>query len=98
MCRTCTQAWAGSFATNVLSNRLEVEFDESRDVYVILHPDHKEFENPLLVIRRETPVAMSLKQASEFIGNKLILLNPTLREQFKDHLWTDGGQQPPKRG
>jgi len=50
----------------------------------------------MIVIRRETLEAMSLKEASQFIGTRLISLTPELKEMFKDYFWTDGGHTPPK--
>jgi hypothetical protein len=52
----------------------------------------------MVEIRRETLAAMSLKEAAEFIGERLILLTPPLRELFTDYLWSEDGQQPPKLG
>ena len=81
---------------NIFSNRFEVEFDELRDAYTIRSPDHPESELPIVEIRRETLAKMSLKQAAEFIGERLILLTPAMREQFKDYLWSDDGKEPHK--
>ena len=81
---------------NVLSNRLEVEYDDGRGAVLIRHPDRQHFQSPLVEIRRETLNEMSLKAAAEFIGERLILLTPALREIFKDYLWTEDGK-PPKR-
>jgi hypothetical protein len=81
---------------NVLSSRLEVEYDHGRGAVLIRHPDRQQFPSPLVEIRRETLNEMSLKAAAEFIGERRILLSPALRETFKDYLWTEDGQ-PPKR-
>jgi hypothetical protein len=81
---------------NILSNRLDVEYDHGRSAVLIRHPDRHQFPSPFVEIRRETLNEMSLKTAAEFIGERLILLNPALREIFKDYLWTEDGQ-PPKR-
>jgi len=34
---------------------------------------------------------------AQFIGERLILLTPELKEIFKDYFWTNGGHTPPKR-
>jgi len=81
---------------NIFSNRFEVEFDEQRDAFVIRHPDARRFPTPLVEIRGDTLAGMSLQQASQFIGERLILLVPRLRERFADYLWTDDGQPPKK--
>lgn len=83
---------------NVFSDRFEVEFDEAHDAVLIRHPNRQEFPTPLIEIRRDTLAAMSLKESAEFLGERLILLMPSLRELFKDYLWSDDGQQPPKLG
>lgn len=81
---------------NVHSNRFIVEFDKELDAYLIIHPDNGDLR-PTIEIRRETLEAMSYKEAAQFIGERLILLTPDLKEIFKDYLWTNGGHTPPKR-
>ena len=81
---------------NVFSNRFEVEFDDVRGAVLIRHPDHQQFQTPLVEVRRETLENMSFKEAAEFIGERLILLTPALREMFKDYLSTED-DQPPKK-
>ena len=81
---------------NIFSDRLEVEFDEKRDAFVIKHSDARQFPTPLIEIRRDTLKGMSLQEASLFLGERIILLIPRLRELFADYLWTDDGQPPKK--
>jgi hypothetical protein len=50
----------------------------------------------MVEIRRETLGGMSYTEAAKFIGERLILLTPDLKEIFKDYLWTDDGHTPPK--
>lgn len=52
---------------------------------------------PLVVVRMETLREMDLKQVSEFLGERLILLIPALRELYGDYLCGDNGE-PPKKG
>jgi len=78
-------------------HRYVVEFDRERDAYVIDQPDRDPDLLPMIVIRRETLEAMTFKEASEFIGSRLVLLTPELRQVFKDYLWTNDGHTPPKR-
>jgi hypothetical protein len=82
---------------NAHPNRYVVEFDSERDAYVIDQPDRDPDLLPMIVIRRDTLESMTLKEASEFIGSRLVLLTPELKEMFKDYLWTNDGQTPPKR-
>lgn len=79
---------------NVYSNRLIVEFDSERDAYLIIHPNRD--IGTMVEIRRETLGGMSYTEAAKFIGERLILLTPDLKEIFKDYLWTDDGHTPPK--
>jgi hypothetical protein len=76
-----------SSAMRILSNRLEIEFDEKRDSLLIYHQDRHEFQDPLIEIRSETLNVMTFKEGSAFIGERLILLIPQLREIYKDYLW-----------
>lgn len=82
---------------NAQPNRYIVEFDGERDAYVVDQPDRDPDLLPMIVIRRETLEPMTLKEASEFIGSRLILLTPELKEMFKDYLWMNDGHTPPKR-
>jgi hypothetical protein len=81
---------------NVHSNSFYVEFDVERDMLVVRHPDHQEFKTPFIEIRRETLNEMTFKQASEFIGERLILLIPSLKAIYQDYLWTENGEPPRK--
>lgn len=81
---------------NVSSSRLEFEFDEDLGVVLIRHPDREQFQTPLVEICLETLEKMTLKEAAEFIGERLILLTPALKEMFGDYLWTEDGQPPKK--
>ncbi len=81
---------------NLLSQKFIAEYDEHRDAYCIIHPDREQFEDPLIEIARETLESMTYAEASQFIGERLILLTPSLKEMFKDYLWTDDGHTPPK--
>jgi hypothetical protein len=78
------------------AKRLEVEFDEIRDAFVIRDPSDDPELLPSVVVRRETLLKMSLKEAAEFIGVRLISMTPATRELFKDYFWTDEGKTPPK--
>ncbi|MEV8471774.1 hypothetical protein [Ralstonia sp. UNC404CL21Col] len=45
----------------------------------------------------ETLAKMSFGEASQFVGERLLLLIPKYHEVFKDYLWTDDGNTPPKK-
>jgi hypothetical protein len=81
---------------NIFSNSFAIEYDEVRDAVLIWHPDRQLFPRPLVEIRNETLQGMSFDEASRFIGSRLLLLMPALREMFRDYLWTEDGQSPQK--
>jgi hypothetical protein len=82
---------------NVLSDQLHIEFDTSRDSLAIRHASDSQSKSPLIEIRRETLRTMSFDEATKFVGERILLLMPAMREQFKDYLWTDDGDTPPKK-
>jgi hypothetical protein len=69
-----------------LSDTLIVKYDRSTKSLLILHPDTNEFAQPLVNIREETYSAMTLDEASEFIGARILLLIPEMRQQFKEEI------------
>lgn len=71
---------------NFLSDTLIVKYDRSTKSLLISHPDTKEFGQPLVNIREETYSAMTLEEVSEFIGARILLLIPEMRQQFKDEI------------
>ena len=81
---------------NVFYNSFSVEFDEKKKALLIWHPDRNAFKTPLVSIPAETLKEMSFDQAAAFIGERLVLLIPPLREMFTDYLWSDDGKTPPK--
>jgi len=71
---------------NILNDTLIVRYDDSLKSIVIDHPDTAEIPNPLVRIRAETLDKMSVLEASQFLGERLILLIPQLRERYKADL------------
>ncbi len=69
-----------------LSNNLIVQFDQSTGNLLVVHPNREDFPNPLVTIRPETYLAMSFDEAAEFVGSRLLLLIPGMREQYKQHI------------
>lgn len=67
---------------NILSDSLAVRFDEALDSLIIENPSDTEFE--LVRFRRETFADMTFDQCADFLGTRLLLLMPTMREHFKD--------------
>jgi hypothetical protein len=71
---------------NVLNDKFIVKYDEKLQSILIIHPDEKQVSNPLVTIRAETLGKMNFLEASQFLGERLMLLIPQLRERYKDDL------------
>ncbi|HWT29318.1 MAG TPA: hypothetical protein VN084_07380 [Methylophilaceae bacterium] len=69
---------------NVLSSTLTVCWDAEQESLLILHPDRMQFEFPLIEIRDSTLNSMDWPTACQFIGERLVLLIPALREKYID--------------
>jgi len=70
--------------SELLSNEFIVRWDETLDSLVIVHPDSSHFPTPHVQIRSSTLDGMSFEQACAFIGSRLALLIPALRERYVD--------------
>lgn len=68
---------------NFFSDTLVVRFDEATRSVLITHPDIESFPHPFVTIREETYSSMTFDEISEFLGARLLLLIPAMREQFK---------------
>ncbi len=71
---------------NFLSDSLCVRYDAALKSIVVEHPDRAQFPQPLVQIREETYATMNLMELSEFIGLRLLLLMPTMRDHFKEEI------------
>ncbi|PVY56318.1 MULTISPECIES: hypothetical protein [unclassified Simplicispira] len=81
---------------NSFSNKYIVEFNENHGEFTIDFVKKIDDCMPLVVIKTEDLKEMNLKQASEFIGERLILLMPALRKIYEDYLWSEDGDSPKK--
>lgn len=77
----------------ILSNVLEVKFDEERQALTIYHPARKLSAD--IVISKDTLLQMSLAQAAQFVGERVFLKMPSMRDVFEDYLWTKDGTVAP---
>lgn len=68
---------------NFLSDTLVVRYDKATKSLLISHPDTANFPHPFVNLREETYSAMTLDEVSEFLGARLLLLIPEMREHFK---------------
>jgi hypothetical protein len=69
-----------------LSDKIIVKFDTSSENIQIFNPNEREFPDPLVNIAKNTYSDMSFTDAAEFLGSRLLLLMPSMREHFKDEL------------
>jgi len=70
--------------TDVFSDEFVVRWDAERSSLLIVHPDRRRFPQALVQIRSETLAGMDFQAASQFIGERLVLLIPALRERYVD--------------
>lgn len=82
-----------------LSDHLIVRMDDQAKGVLIEHPDKSMFPTPLVNIRRETYESMSFQEMCSFLGSRLVLLMPELREHYRDEIdemsrSENGGHKP----
>ena len=80
---------------NILSNKIIVEFEERNGKLVFCMVDSNPPEHRL-EIAKNTLLSMSFSEASQFLGERLVLLNPHLREIYQDYFWSPDGSPPKK--
>ena len=68
----------------LMSDTFIVRWDEDIQSLLIVHPDHERFPHPHVQIRSATLEGMNWQQASQFIGERLVLLIPALRARYVD--------------
>jgi hypothetical protein len=73
-----------------LSSAFTVQWNQATDSLDIVHPDPAQIPRPLIAIPGATLRAMTLTEASEFVGSRLVLLIPELRQE-----WVDDTTDPP---
>jgi hypothetical protein len=73
-----------------LSSAFIVQWNRANDSLDIVHPVPTQIPHPLIAIPGATLRAMSLTEASEFVGSRLVLLIPELRSE-----WVDDTTEPP---
>lgn len=74
---------------NILTNELIFRYDETEGKLFIFHPDRERFPTPLGAIPISELQKMTLAEASQFIGEKVILLSPGLREKFSQFFFKE---------
>lgn len=68
----------------LFSNEFFVRWDDQRRCLLLVHPDRAKFPEPLVTIRESTLAEMNFATAAEFIGSRLALLIPALRDRYVD--------------
>lgn len=69
---------------DLFSNEFFVRWDEEQRCLLVVHPDQRRFPEPLVTIRESTLAEMNFSSAAEFIGSRLALLIPALRDRYVD--------------
>ena len=69
---------------DLFSNELLLQWDEEQRCLFVMHPDRVKFPEPLVTIRESTFSEMTFASAAEFIGSRLALLMPALRDRYVD--------------
>jgi hypothetical protein len=78
--------WCGYAVMNILNDTFIVKFDEMLQSILIIHPDEDLVPGPLVRIRMESLNNMNFLEASQFLGERLFLLIPQLRERYAEEL------------
>lgn len=68
----------------LLSHEFLIRWDEERRCLLVMHPDREKFPEALITIRESTLAEMNFDAAAKFIGSRLALLMPALRERYVD--------------
>ncbi len=71
---------------NIFNDTFIVKYDESLQSLLIIHPDEAVVSRPLVQIRAETLDQMSFLEASQFIGERLLILIPQLQARYAEDL------------
>ncbi len=71
---------------NIFSDTFIVRFDEETQSLLIIHPDESVMSRPVVQVRAETLDKMSFLEASQFIGERLLILIPQLQSRYAEDL------------
>ena len=71
---------------NIFNDTFIVKYDDSLKSLLIIHPDETVASRPLVQIRAETFDKMSFLEASQFLGERLLILIPQLQERYSEDL------------
>ena len=71
---------------NIFNDTFIVKYDEGMQSILIIHPDENVISRPIVQIRAETLATMNFLEASQFLGERLMILIPQLRERYEGDL------------
>lgn len=67
---------------NIFNDTFIVKYDEVMESILIIHPNENVISRPIVQIRAETLATMNFLEASQFLGERLMILIPQLRERY----------------
>lgn len=71
---------------NIFNDTFILRFDEETQSLLIIHPDEYVMSRPVVQVRAETLDKMSFLEASQFIGERLLILIPQLQSRYAEDL------------
>jgi hypothetical protein len=71
---------------NIFNDTFIVKYDEDLQSILIIHPDENVMSRPIVQIRADTLATMNFLEASKFLGERLIILIPQLRDRYSEDL------------
>ncbi len=71
---------------NIFNDTFIVKYDDSLQSILIIHPDKNITSRPVVQIRADTLASMNFLEASQFLGERLMILVPQLRERYSGDL------------
>lgn len=83
-------------ATDVLSDELLVKCRD-QNIAVTITSLGSALSGPAVSVPSTVLETMSFEEAARFLGERIILLSPVLRNRFRDYLWSEDGRPPIKK-
>lgn len=71
---------------DIFNDTFIVKYDDGMQSILIIHPDENVMSRPIVQIRAETLATMNFLEASQFLGERLMILIPQLRERYSADL------------
>jgi hypothetical protein len=84
--------WSGDTVMNVFGDEFLVRFNADKEKLQISKVGDRDPINPLIEIPYEEMRKMSLRKAAQFLGERLLLLNPEFRQIYARHIRGHGAE------